>query len=640
MRPSTRAAQPQQRYAIARIARSLCVGVIVFSAGILLTGATHAEPLQVSSDAGNLAIGRHVDYLEDPNGEYNLADVQTPPLSEQFKRSTEERINFSYTPSTYWFRLQLTTDASRELPVLLELVSLIDDVRIYVPDADGEYLERRYGRWRPLEERDLKHRNFLFRFTLPPNEIRTIYMRFQSEGALLLPLTLWTVESFAAKDHEEQIVFGLYFGVLLVMVLYNSFLFVWLRDTGYFYYVAYILSFGLILSGVWGFSHEYVFSWNMWLANRSIPIFIGTSSFFALQFTRKFLETKTRHPRLHIVILIIAGLAAAQTIYAIFGNYGLAVRAGTYIALGACLMLFAAPVISLISGNRAARYFLLAFIALIVGVVVILLRNLGVLPYNFLTNYSSLIGSAMEVVLLSLALGDRFNLIRAEKERIQLESLQKERRLNEAFARFVPTTFLELLEKQGIVDVQPGDAVRRDLAILFADIRSFTDLSENMSAEDNFHFINAYLRRMNPVIREHGGFIDKYIGDAVMALFPGSAAGALRAGLAMRQALNEYNVERSSKGMQEIDIGIGIHYGSTMLGTVGDAKRMDGTVISDAVNVASRLEGLTKKFATPIIVSEAVLKESGLRDEIRHRFLGEVEIRGKKERTAIYTIDA
>ncbi|MDY6802366.1 MAG: adenylate/guanylate cyclase domain-containing protein [Cyanobacteriota bacterium] len=207
-----------------------------------------------------------------------------------------------------------------------------------------------------------------------------------------------------------------------------------------------------------------------------------------------------------------------------------------------------------------------------------------------------------------------------------------------ASARFVPQEFLNFLQKESIVDARLGDSVEKEMTILFSDIRSFTSLSEAMSPKQNFDFINEYLSQMGPIIRQHKGFIDKYIGDAIMALFPNSADDALRAAIAMQKQVQLYNVYRNKSGLEPIAIGIGLHSGELMLGTVGEEERMESTVISDAVNVASRLEGLTKLYAVGIAISEQAMDKLKQRDIYHHRFLGKVQIKGKKVALGVFEI--
>jgi hemerythrin len=208
----------------------------------------------------------------------------------------------------------------------------------------------------------------------------------------------------------------------------------------------------------------------------------------------------------------------------------------------------------------------------------------------------------------------------------------------QAYGRFVPREFLNLLGIEDIRKVELGQQVERKMTVLFADIRNFTSLSESMSPQENFNFLNSYLIQMEPIITAHGGFIDKYIGDAIMALFPDSPDAALRCSLAMLERLEEYNDGRQRAGYRPIKIGIGINTGIVILGTIGGAARMDGTVIGDAVNLAARLERLTKEYRVSILISEYTLyclDEPGLWSI---RFLDRTHVRGKQDNQSVYEV--
>ncbi len=209
---------------------------------------------------------------------------------------------------------------------------------------------------------------------------------------------------------------------------------------------------------------------------------------------------------------------------------------------------------------------------------------------------------------------------------------------NQAYSRFVPKEFLYLLDQESIINVKLGDQVQMDMSVLFADIRSFTALSEQMTPQENFNFINAYLGRVSPVIRQHGGFIDKYIGDAIMALFPGMPDDALAAAVAMQHEVAAYNLQRQKRGRTPLRIGISVHTGSLMLGTIGEQERIEGTVISDVVNVASRLEGLTKRYEASIVVSAQTMTQLETPQKYRHRFLEKVKVKGKKEPISVFEV--
>ena len=217
-------------------------------------------------------------------------------------------------------------------------------------------------------------------------------------------------------------------------------------------------------------------------------------------------------------------------------------------------------------------------------------------------------------------------------------ALEAELEITQATSRFVPNQFLGFLGCESIVDIKLGDAIELEMSVLFSDIREFTTLSEQMTPEENFKFINSYLSHMEPLIVENRGFIDKYIGDAIMALFSEGADDAVRAGIAMLHALVEYNQERASAGYIPIKIGVGINTGSLMLGIVGGPSRMDGTVISDAVNLASRIESLTKKYGVSLLITDPTFQSLKNPADYAIRKIDRVQVKGKSEMVTVYEV--
>lgn len=210
--------------------------------------------------------------------------------------------------------------------------------------------------------------------------------------------------------------------------------------------------------------------------------------------------------------------------------------------------------------------------------------------------------------------------------------------LNRAYERFVPQAFLRHLAKKSITEVELGDNVERDVSVLFADIRSFTALSEKTSPAQIFALLNSYLERMEPIVERHGGFIDKYLGDAIMALFERSAENTVTAAIDMQLALRRLNEERASRNEEIIEIGIGINSGRAMLGTVGGHKRMDGTVIGDAVNAAERLEKLTKVYQVPVLLSGHTVERLPAASKFQMRWLGRERVKGKRQWLELYEL--
>jgi len=207
----------------------------------------------------------------------------------------------------------------------------------------------------------------------------------------------------------------------------------------------------------------------------------------------------------------------------------------------------------------------------------------------------------------------------------------------QAYARFVPYEFLRLLNEKSLVDIQLGNHLELEMTVLFSDIRSFTTLSEKMSPLENLNFINAYLDKVGPVIREHQGFIDKYIGDAIMALFL-NADDALKASLAMLNKLSEFNQTREEDGLMPIGIGIGLNTGQLMLGIIGEQNRLQCTVISDTVNLASRIESSTKTYKSSLLISQNTYNNLTNPCQYAIRFIDNTQVKGRYERINLYQV--
>jgi class 3 adenylate cyclase/HAMP domain-containing protein len=211
--------------------------------------------------------------------------------------------------------------------------------------------------------------------------------------------------------------------------------------------------------------------------------------------------------------------------------------------------------------------------------------------------------------------------------------LQQEK---DSFFRFVPTQFLQLLGRRSATEIQLGDSTLRSMSVMFSDIRSFTSVSESLEAAAVFGFLNEYLARMEPAIQSQGGFVDKFLGDGVMALFadeePGAVTAsdlAVNAAVAMRRELTELNRLRRETNLPDVRIGIGIHTGPVVLGTVGSTARLNTTVIGDTVNLASRLEGLTDRYGADLVISEGVYWGLSNRKVHSLREIAWVRVKGK-----------
>ena len=285
----------------------------------------------------------------------------------------------------------------------------------------------------------------------------------------------------------------------------------------------------------------------------------------------------------------------------------------------------------------------------------IVFLNSSRLPYAWLTPYGYfayiLAIFAMLVMdqarLYRLSLGQAADL-RAGQARI--EKLNREiTRQRDSFLRFVPTQFLQLLGKESTLDIRLGDSSLRFLSVLYSDMRRYTGVSGSTLPEQTLRFLNGYLQRMEGAIQDHNGFVDKYIGDAILALFPyeGEPVGelkslsadlAVQAASEMNELLEELNAALRSRGEREMDIGIGIDTGEVVLGTVGTESRLDTTVVGETVNVAARLEGLATRYHTRVLVSGVTRAAMVYPERFDFRLVDRVSVAGRREGMELYEL--
>ncbi len=218
----------------------------------------------------------------------------------------------------------------------------------------------------------------------------------------------------------------------------------------------------------------------------------------------------------------------------------------------------------------------------------------------------------------------------------QHQKLRKEQAFSAAASKFVPHDFLQMLSRKSILQTQLGDQIDASMTILFADIRGYTTLSEKMSPQDNFGFINAYYKRISPIIRQNEGIICEYMGDGFMAVFPKQTEDAVHAALQLQATIDDYNQYRLSKKRKTIAVGIGIHRGVMMLGIIGDELCQNTTVISDAVNTASRIETLTKVHNCKLLITKEVVMDIPESLQIRTQWLEEIQVKGRIQPVDVY----
>jgi adenylate cyclase len=420
-------------------------------------------------------------------------------------------------------------------------------------------------------------------------------------------------------------------GILFIMAVYHLFLFFFRsRDEAPFWFAIAALFLGLralvvdtfpltiVLPGI---LIEPVLRLNYLCF--SVPLF-AVSMFvhhsYKSEFGRLFVWISGIGSMAYSAMVLFAPLPAFTSQLLIFQIFALA------IALG----LLGIVVWAVFSRKPLSGSFAIGFLTIMLSAVFDIIKTMLTLP---LPSMSS-IGMVAFIFILAINLSRRSSkaLSDAEELTAQLKDI------NSAMERFVPREFLKFLRKQEITQVALGDHSEEFLTVLFADLKEFTGIAEESTPEEIFALINDFLAGMGPIIRKYKGFVDKYLGDGIMALFSGNASNAIHAAIEMQQKLDHINQLRLERGQVELAMGVGIHTGSCMLGTIGEAQRMDGTVISDAVNLSARLQNLTRQFDNRILISGEAYEHAMAPEGFYVRNIGSFKVKGRLESVDVIEI--
>ena len=386
-----------------------------------------------------LPLGQVMYVFEDVRGDASIKEVASPALQASFRQHQREVLNAGYSRSVFWIRLDLEYRPQQHPGPRLWLLELayppLDHLELYLEDGQGGYrLERRTGDALPFASRQIKQNNYLFELELQPEQMQRVFLRLESQGSIQAPLRLWAPNAYLEEQPARIYMLGIIYGVLLVMLIYNLFIFLSVRDTSYLYYILYIASFGLYQVSVNGAGIEYFWPDSPWWANAATPFMIGSAALFGCQFARSFLHTSEHSAWMDRALLVMMGCGAVVMLMSLTASYALSLRLATYLALLFTVLIFAAGVLAWLRGMRVARYFIIAWSAFLAGGVINTLMVLGYLPNVFFTMYASQIGSALEVGLLSLALADRINAMKEERARILQEAGHTLEALNQELA--------------------------------------------------------------------------------------------------------------------------------------------------------------------------------------------------------------
>jgi PAS domain-containing protein len=382
--------------------------------------------LSINDSEDKIFIGNRCETLEDKPGSINVYSIISGDYNNRFKQVKSIIPNYGFTKSVYWVRFNLSNNSMSEFSKVLEIgFPLLDKVQLYIFSAkNGHYdllQHETTGRDFSFKNRAVEHRNFVFPFTMHPEEKLTFLLRIETDDGMIFPLSVWNPEYFTQRVQIEHFLFGIYYGIILVMILYNFFIFIFTRDKNYLIYILYITFFGMFQFAMNGLAVQYLWPDLTWWGIHANPFLIGMSCLFGAYFSIKFLNMPVIIPKFNRIMQSLMVLSIVLVISSLFIDYSITILAGQILPLTMILVGIPAAVVSLKRGNRSARFYLIAWTTFFIGVILSTLRVMGLLPHNFITEFGMQIGSGLEMVLLSLALADRINIMKKEKDEAQQE---------------------------------------------------------------------------------------------------------------------------------------------------------------------------------------------------------------------------
>ncbi len=398
------------------------------------------EPVAIDRITTPESMGLVINYVEDTTSTLSIFDITNDSESLAWQQGDAETLNKGYTHSTFWIHLPILNTTSREVNRLLEVgYPLLDYVELY-SISDGLIVTHfNTGDRHPLSSRAIEHRNFLFPIHLAPNEHRDIYLRVKSGSSLQVPISIASEVEFYTHDQADLIRKSVYYGMMLVMILFNLFLFISLKEKVYFYYIAFVFSFLSVQLFLHGIPAQYL--WPDWpyLQDLGILFFVPCIVLFTTLFTRYFLNLQESAPRANLFFMISGWVAMVNLVAGFILDYETSIKfslATVVVVSSACL--YIGPYLWS-KGHTIARFYSLAWFSITLAAMVLAFSKLGWIPRTFLTENGLQFGSAMEAILLSMALADRLNSEREQRFKAQEKVITETRQRQLAEEKLVYT---------------------------------------------------------------------------------------------------------------------------------------------------------------------------------------------------------
>jgi len=475
------------------------------------TPLVRSDPLVVG-DGPHYSLGGHLEILRDDTAAMTFAQVSA---SSSWAATPEDEPNPGFSNAVYWVRFQLESRTAHRLLLVFQYAN-VDFVDLFVAYPDGGLRHMASGDDIPFAERSIAHRYPLFPLTLPTAQPVWCYVQLRDPNSLF-PLSVWDEAAFRRADSDQQLIIGLFVGLFLIGLLFNALFFLATRDRAYLYYFFFVLSYLVFELAFRGIAGEYLWPWHTWIDDAVEVTAASVAITMGLAFTRSFLQTKTWAPFMHVFLGGVLFAGAVNTLCTLVFPFVIMVQVTNAYLLFAAIVLIPSAFIVLRRGFRAARFYLAAWVMLLAGGIIFALLNLGLLPSNPFTRNALSVGGSLEMVLLFLAIVDRYLLLRRDGEKMQTE------RLEAVEKRLYSDTLTELPNRNRLIaDLQQGKAV----TIILVNIDHFKEINDCFGQKAGDHVIIELGNRIRGAVSERSGAVYRLHADEFAVVLESTSDGS------------------------------------------------------------------------------------------------------------------